>query len=133
MAEKRGNPDKLNPPIRSTREAREKGSAGGKKSGEVRREKRKLRELLEMMLQQPVEAGDGSTNAEAMTVALLKKALSGDTRAYEIIRDTIGEKPVEKRDVAMQAELALTNEQRAAVYRLALQAAMGGEGEDDLK
>lgn len=129
MAEKRGNPDKLNPPIRSAREAREKGSAGGKKSGEVRREKRKLRELLEMMLQQPVEAGDGSTNAEAMTVALLKKALSGDTRAYEIIRDTIGEKPVEKRDVALQAEISLTKEQRDAAYR----GAMLAQEEDDLK
>lgn len=33
----RGNPAKLNPPIRSTQEAREKGRAGGKKSGQARR------------------------------------------------------------------------------------------------
>lgn len=113
--------------VRCTADARKLGSVGGKKSGESRREKKRLRELLEILLQQPVEAGDGSTNAEAMTVALLKKALSGDTRAYEIIRDTIGEKPVEKRGVAMQTEVTLTKEQREAVYRGALLCAMGGE------
>ena len=31
----------------------------------------------------------------AITVALCQKALKGDTRAYELIRDTVGEKPVE--------------------------------------
>lgn len=30
-----------------------------------------------------------------ITASLVKKALSGDTKAYEIIRDTIGQKPVE--------------------------------------
>lgn len=113
-------------PVRSTAEAKRLGTAGGKKSGESRREKKKLRELLEILLQRPAEGGNG-TNAEAMTVALFNKALAGDTKAFELIRDTIGEKPVEKRGVAMQTEVTLTKEQRDAVYRFALQAAMGGE------
>ena len=31
----------------------------------------------------------------ALSAALIKQALSGNTKAYEIIRDTIGEKPID--------------------------------------
>ena len=31
-----------------------------------------------------------------MTLAILEKAKTGDTKAYEVVRDTIGEKPVDK-------------------------------------
>jgi hypothetical protein len=31
-----------------------------------------------------------------VTLALIEKAMSGDTKAFEVIRDTIGEKPVDK-------------------------------------
>ena len=31
-----------------------------------------------------------------MTLALLKKAKSGDTKAYEVVRDTLGQKPTDK-------------------------------------
>lgn len=113
----RGNPEKIKPTqMRSGREAREKGALGGKKSGEARREKRRLREILEMLLERP--EGDCST-AEAISVALINKALSGDVKAYETVRDTIGEKPVERRDTVLQAEI-LTKEQRDAAFRGAM-------------
>ena len=32
------------------------------------------------------------------TPSLIKKAMSGDVRAFEVIRDTIGEKPTDKID-----------------------------------
>lgn len=35
----------------------------------------------------------GVTTAEALTLALVEKALAGDVRAFEVIRDTIGENP----------------------------------------
>jgi hypothetical protein len=35
-----------------------------------------------------------------MIAAILKKALKGDTKAFEIIRDTIGEKPAERISLA---------------------------------
>jgi hypothetical protein len=38
-------------------------------------------------------------NAEAMCVALLKRALDGDVPAFKEIRDTVGERPVERRDL----------------------------------
>ncbi|MBQ9452366.1 MAG: hypothetical protein IJU65_03615 [Desulfovibrio sp.] len=83
-------------PCRNKREARERGLIGGKKSGEARRRKRTLRELLEVLLE--TKQGD-MTTAEAITIALAEKALSGDVKAFETIRDTIGQKPVEKKAV----------------------------------
>ena len=95
----RGNPDKLNPPIRSTQEAREKGKIGGKKSGEVRREKKRLRELLELALTMPSMERQG-TNADAIVAALIERATKGDVRAYECIRDSVGEKPTDRVDMS---------------------------------
>ena len=33
---------------------------------------------------------------ESITIALIEKAMQGDTKAFEVIRDTIGEKPTDK-------------------------------------
>ena len=82
-------------PIRTKSEARERGRKGGIKSGEVRRERKTLKEELIVLLQQ------GNTQ-EKISLALLEKAMNGDTKAYEIIRDTIGEKPKENIDVSGQ-------------------------------
>ena len=99
----RGNPDTLKT-VRSVNEARKLGSAGGKKSGEARRKKKALREHLEALL-----AGKRGkvTTAEALTLALVEKGLSGDVRAFEVIRDSIGEKPVEKSQQEVTGQVAL--------------------------
>ena len=76
-------------PVRSTSEARKKGKAGGIKSGKVRAERKTLKEELLLLLAQ------GNTQNK-MSLALLKKAMNGDIRAYEVIRDTVGEKPTDK-------------------------------------
>lgn len=90
----------LNPPIRSAEEAREKGKKGGIASGEARRKKKTIRETLEMMLAGKLP--DGATRQDAIVVALMEKALSGDVRAFETIRDSIGEKPSEKMNIATE-------------------------------
>lgn len=79
-------------PIRTKSEAREKGKNGGKKSGEVRRERKALKEELLILLSQ------GDTQKK-LSLALINKALTGDVRAFESIRDTIGEKPVDKQEI----------------------------------
>ena len=103
----RGNPDTLKT-HRSSNEARKLGELGGKKSGEARRKKKALREHLEALL-----AGKqgGMTTAEALTLALVEKGLSGDVRAFEVIRDTIGEKPVEKTQQEVAGGLVFTWQQ----------------------
>ena len=74
---------------RTTSEKRAIASAGGKASGEARRKRKTLKEELLLML------ADGDTQ-QSVTLALIEKAMSGDTKAFEVIRDTIGEKPVDK-------------------------------------
>lgn len=82
------NKDNLKP-VRTKEEARERGKKGGIKSGEVRRERKTLKDELLLLL------ATGNTQNK-VSLALIKKALSGDTKAFEVIRDTIGEKAVEK-------------------------------------
>lgn len=76
-------------PVRSESEAREKGKKGGIKSGEVRRERKALKEELLLLL----STGD---TQKKLSLALIEKAMNGDVKAFEVIRDTIGEKPVDK-------------------------------------
>ena len=74
---------------RTTEEQRAIASAGGKASGEARRKRKTLKEELLLML------AEGETQ-KSVTLALIEKAMGGDTKAFEGIRDTIGEKPVDK-------------------------------------
>nr|DAQ87250.1 MAG TPA: hypothetical protein [Caudoviricetes sp.] len=77
---------------RSKEEAREISKKGGIRSGEVRRERKKLKEELLLLLSE----GD---NNRRMSLAIFERALNGDTKAFEVIRDTIGEKPKEEIEV----------------------------------
>lgn len=91
-------------PVRSKDEAKRRGAAGGKKSGEARRQKKVLRERLAALLE--TKHGDMDT-ADALALALIEKGLAGDVRAFEVIRDTIGEKPTDKVETASAGELVL--------------------------
>lgn len=74
----------------------EEQSRGGRASGEARRKLKKLREYLEIALDKGTDfEGEAMNNAEAITVALINKAKSGDVRAYQMIRDGLGEKPAD--------------------------------------
>ena len=73
-------------------EARINGSKGGKKSVEVRRQKKLLKELLEEALEKETKTGNQAID---ITNALIKKKKKGNVKAYEVIRDTLGQKPVE--------------------------------------
>lgn len=77
---------------RTKNEAREISKKGGIKSGESRRERKKLKEELLLLLSE----GD---NNRRMSLAIFERALNGDTKAFEVIRDTIGEKPKEEIEV----------------------------------
>ena len=85
-------------PARSKSEAREKGRKGGIKSGEKRRERKRLKELLEIALQLQNEE-TGEQNDIMITSAIINKAAKGDVSAYLAIRDTLGEKPIDKQEV----------------------------------
>lgn len=75
---------------RTPEEVREITSKAGKASGASRRRKKQLRELLEIALSQPTETGDYYMD---ITKALIDKAMNGSEKAYQIIRDTLGQMP----------------------------------------
>lgn len=76
----------------SSKEARKNGKIGGIKSGEVRRARKTLKEELLLLLE------NGNTQNK-ISVALVQKAIKGDIKAFEVIRDTIGEKPTDKHEL----------------------------------
>lgn len=92
MANKRN----LRPP--TTKEARERGKKGGIKSGEVRRARKTLKEELICLLEQ------GKTQ-EKISTSLIEEAMKGNTKAFEVIRDTIGEKQNDNLNVTVNKKL----------------------------
>lgn len=98
------NPENLVSLADRTLEERQRiGAMGGKKSGETKREKKLLRQCIEELMEREMGTGsDGQpiSGAEAITTKLFKKALDGDVHAFEVLRDTAGQKPVEKVMVA---------------------------------
>lgn len=79
-------------------EQRKISSKGGKASGEARRKKKLLRECLEILLEKEMtdKKGETMTGAEALSAKLFKEAMKGNVKAFEVLRDTAGQKPVEK-------------------------------------
>lgn len=84
---------------RTKEEQREIARMGGIASGKSRRERKTFKEELLALL----SSGD---TQEKISLAIIKKAANGDTKAFEVLRDTIGEKPVEKtqNDVSVSYE-----------------------------
>ena len=76
--------------------------ADREKARRVRQENLKRRktfsEIFEAFLEKDYKdkKGNKMTGAEALGMKVVEQALKGDLRAFELIRDTIGEKPVEK-------------------------------------
>ena len=93
-----GNENLISLADRTTEEQREIARKGGLKSGEVRKARKTLKETLLLMLE------EGNTQ-DNITLALLQKALNGDTKAYEVIRDTVGEKPTDKIEQSGESKL----------------------------
>lgn len=83
-------------------EAAKNGSKGGVASGEARRRKRDLRLAFEMLLEKEYKDQTGNliSGAEALAAKQFEKALKGDSKAFEVVRDTAGQKPIEKLEVA---------------------------------
>jgi hypothetical protein len=97
--------------FRSGKEAAEHGQKGGVASGESRRRKRTLREMVEIfgelgvsdktrkMMKELDIPEDLMTRKMQPVVALYNKAGKGDVAAFNAIRDITGEKPVDETKV----------------------------------
>ena len=95
-----GNEQNLKPftSDQSREKAVENGRKGGVASGEARRRKRDLRLALEMLLEKEYtdKKGKVMTGAEAITTKLFEQAMKGNVKAFETIRSTVGQDPVQK-------------------------------------
>lgn len=83
---------------RTKKEQREIQQKGGIASGEARRRKRDLRLALEMLLEKDYtdKKGNIATGAEAISTKLFEQAMKGNVKAFETIRSTVGQDPVQK-------------------------------------
>lgn len=95
----------------------ENGRKGGKASAESKRRKKEMRERLELLLSMPINNGKGAeiekiksfgaikgkniTVEDAILIAIAQKAMKGDISAGTFIRDTVGEKPTENKNVTI--------------------------------
>ena len=84
------NQENLIPFDKMTEEQQRKiARQGGIASQKKRKERKALKEELLILL------AKGNTQKK-ISLALIQQALDGNTKAFEVIRDTIGEKPVDK-------------------------------------
>lgn len=123
------NEQNLNP-CRSKSEARERGAAGGRASGEARRRKRAMREVLDDLLQMPIKRGElknveclsdltgpngrftvlnnPKVNLTVEQAVLLTQVflavVQGSTKAATFLRDTAGQKILKDAEEQSQYE-----------------------------
>lgn len=90
-----GRPENLIPnEMRTPEERRANAIKAGKASGEARRAKRTMREMLEILMEQTVERdGKQVTRNEVMMAKMIERAMGGNIKAAEFVRDTSGQKP----------------------------------------
>ena len=98
MANNQNNLDGKGFESRTTEEQREIARKGGIASGRARAEKRDLRKALELLLEQTFtdKKGVTRTGAQALVEKLFATAMSGNVKAFEVIRSTVGQDPVQK-------------------------------------
>lgn len=79
----------LRPEDLTSEQLRERAKKGGIASGKARAARKTLKQELLLLL------ANGDTQ-KRISLALIQKAMQGDTKAFEVLRDTVGEKPVDK-------------------------------------
>ena len=93
---------KINPNLKlfTKENASEMGKRGAKASAEARARRKSMREQLDILLSM-------DNNQENVLVAMIRKALEGDVRAMEFLRDTVGEKPTDKMEADVKGEASI--------------------------
>ena len=81
---------------RTPSERKQLASKAGKASGKARREKRTMKQLLEIALSLMVtnKKGETASRKEVIAIQLVNRAASGDLRAIDLLTKLIGEQIV---------------------------------------
>ena len=100
MANPKGNPQNLTPFDKMEPEKKKAVQSKGGKAGAISKRKRKaFKEALKTALSIIVDDETDQTVHDKGIEALMAKFMAGDPKVFEIVRDTIGEKPTEKQEV----------------------------------
>lgn len=99
---------------RTTPEQRKaNASKAGKASAEAKRQRKEMKEMIQDIFAVGIKKGKivedvksledakdkNLTVGQALVIAQIEKAMTGDTRAMEFLRDTMGEKPTNKQEI----------------------------------
>lgn len=111
---------------RTKEELSEMGRKGGIKSGEVKRQKKQMKETLEILLSMPLNKKKvyeveeiqswgqlKGKNIDVQTAILIKqiqRALAGDLPAAEFVRDTSGQKPTDDLNISGAVPVVISGE-----------------------
>ena len=94
----KGNPQNLTPFNKMDAEKKKDIQSKGGKAGAISKRKRKaFKEALKTALNIVIE--DDKTVQDIGIEALMSRFMKGDPKVFELIRDTIGEKPTDKQEV----------------------------------
>lgn len=88
---------------RTPEERKEIARKGAEATNRIRAERKTLKEELLLLLQK-------NNYQEKISLSLINEAEKGNTKAYEVIRDTIGEKPKEEINANVNTEIKVTLE-----------------------
>ena len=98
--------------ILTSEEAKRRGRNGAKKSAEVRRARKTMKETILELMEKEVNPdnygidsgilGDKATMQEVIMAAMLREAANGSEKAAQLLRDTIGEAPVNRQEIKQE-------------------------------
>lgn len=102
--------EKYNLKNRTPEERKRIATAGGKASGEVRREKRDLRKIMRQILDTEIinENGNPEEVRYTMALAVARRAMKGDIFAFKTCGEYAGEAPAERHEITGADGAALT-------------------------
>lgn len=81
------------------------GRKGGIALGEKKKKMKTFKEELQQLLQMEIlnKNGEKISTQQNINSALILKAAKGDVRAYEVIRDTLGQRPKDEKEVVVMS------------------------------
>lgn len=102
----------------TTEEAQKIGRKGGKASAKKKQENKRFKELCDEFLNKQLSQkefrdhlndlglnSEDMTNKMAMVIGMWEASIGGNTKAFEIIQNTIGEKPQETLNLNLNKKL----------------------------
>lgn len=134
------NDNNLIPITERTKEERaEMGRKGGLKTQEINRKKRNAKEIMELLLNCRISRDkareklgeyadylpDDATLYDVVNLRQIMESIEGSTKSAEYVRDTTGDKPVERQEITADI---MTDADRELLAKVAKRQGITGDG-----